>query len=477
MTLTKYFNRRFLIISLLSGIAFSNLHAQEPEQEEATGEEPADDEYGLKFTAIPLPSYNSDDGFGLGLRVYATNYAPEMAPYDYQIYGQLYRTTKGYEYHVVSLDSLNFMGTPLRVKTKAGFERTLNAQYYGYGNYHDISHQKPVVNGDIPTTENQPKYPDIYRSEEFSLSTAYLTDPSSADALTPGQRVYRERQNKYYNYDRIRPFWETSTENFIGDTNFKGFAGMKFSSYKIQTYMGDREGGEAEMNSPTLIDIDRPTGYDATEKARFLNVAQAAIAYDSRPRLREKDPNEGIFTDLYVEGAGKGTGSNYSYTKASVTFRHYIELLPSFFNGFGKEVVFAYRVMGQETFGDVPFFEAGYLVNMNPSELNEGLAANRGLRGYPANQFIDDVMVLGNAELRMKFASISALGGMDFMLVTYYDVGRVGHEKSDITMKGWHKAYGGGLRMVWQRNTIVNISYGRSDTGGVNANFSFEHPF
>lgn len=432
---------------------------------------------GLKFTGLPLISFSTDDGFGYGARVYGTYYETGYAPFRAQSYGQYYRTTRGYEYHEFSLDMLDFVGTGLRVRLNTGFERTLNAQWYGYGNYHDLRRMKQIKNGEIPINENTPSTRDYYQyDDDITLNQNALTNPfgSGMRLFNPSRRVLRESQNKYFNYDRIRPFVNLSTEQFIGSSNFKWFAGIRGQRYKIQSYQGDYESGNTMANIKTLIDNERPYGYDATEGRRYSNGVRGAFAYDSRPRERESNPNGGIFTDLHVEGVGKGTGSHYSYTRATYTFRQYIDVAPSFFNQFDKELVFGYRLLGQETFGDVPFFEAGRIYTMR--ENAEGLGGNDGVRGYSANQFVDKVMTIANAELRLTTFRIGALGGMDFVLLGYHDEGRVAPSRKEIDGKNWHRANGGGVRIVWQRNTIINISYGRSQYGS-NGNFSFNHMF
>lgn len=475
-----------VVILMLCMVPLSVLRAQENISEEqsdkngAKDAKPNDkekDPKGLEFTYIPLPSYSSDDGFGFGLRVYATHYAKGFAPYDYQLYGQLYRTTEGYEYHIISLDKLKFLGSPFRVKAKAGFERYLNAQYYGYGNYHDMDRQKKIVNGEIAVNENLPESPDLIQiNDEITINENFIKYPGSINSLNPGRRILRERQNKFFNYDRIRPFAEASSEDFFGNTNFKWFVGFRLQSFKIQTYWHDKEGGEAEENTKTLIDIEKPTGYEATEDSKIINSLRFALAYDSRPRMREKNPNEGILTDIHVETTGKGTGSDYSYTRVTTAFRQYIELFPSFFRRNDREMVFTYRLLGQQMYGDAPFFDAGFITPMSDNEMNEGLGTNRGLRGYSAAQFIDNTMAMLNTELRFTVLRSDLLGGMDFVLLGYYDMGRVAPEIKEMTLKGLHRAYGGGLRLIWKRNTVINISYGRSKYG-YNMNFSFDHPF
>lgn len=467
--------KRSFIVLVFIAFASAQIHAEQK-----------DELQGLKFTGLPLVSVNSDDGFGYGLRVFATYYEEGTDPFLWQAYGQYYKTTRGYEFHELNLDAVRFLGLPLRVRMRGGLERTLNAQYYGFGNFQDIQRQKKIKRGEIAINENVVRDPvtgdvvnDVWTFDEYGNSVVSIneralqgrTDPG---IFNPGKRLLGYTQDKYFYYDRIRPFAELTTEQFFGDTNFKWFFGLRGQMYEIQSYQGDFEGGDKLPNNPTLIDLEKPVGYDATEKERFVNGIRGGLMYDSRPRKRELNPNAGIFADLHVEGVGKGTGSHYSYMRYTFAWRQYIEVLPSLFNPRDEEMVFAYRLLGQRTTGDVPFFEAGRIYTTRESA--EGLGGSGGLRGYPANQFVDKVMAMANFEMRYTFSKVALLGGIDWVLLVYHDVGRVAPTNHDMTLKGLHNATGLGIRMVWQRNTIVNISAGRSQFES-NFNFGFNHMF
>jgi hypothetical protein len=479
-------------------LVFSSAYAQGPDEAGETapdGESAAgagsEDPQGLRFTALPLPSYNDDIGFTYGLRVIGTYYEKNYDPFRFQVWGQYLASTKGFEDHAINLDALDFLGTGLRFKVRAGFERTLNAQYYGFSNFQDIQQIQKIQTGEVPVGENIPDTRTILRgdqlaersnyfdpafSDEFNLNENILTSPFSTSSINPGTRILRERQNKYFYYDRIRPYLEVSTQDFIGESNFVFFVGLRGQRYKIQSYYEDRDDGEAEANSKTLIDVEQPLGYDAVEtgERRYVNMARVALAYDSRPRVRELNPNEGIFTDIHYEAAGKWSGSHYDFQRLTLTWRQYFDIAPSFFNSFGHEFVFAYRVLGQETFGDVPFYEMGRIYTMNES--SEGLGGADGIRGYPSNQFVDKVMTLGNAEVRYTFARVGWLGGIDFQGMYFYDIGRVAPGWQDWQPKGMHKAWGPGISLVWQRNTIVTIFLGRSEFETFTA-FKLSHMF
>ena len=441
---------------------------------------------GWALQPLPLVSASSDDGFGYGLRVYGSYKDARAKPYKYQIYGQYYATTRGYEFHELSVDAVDFLDSSFRIITRIGVERTLNAQWYGTGNFQDIQRQKKIKRGEMPINENVRIDPttgqplrDLYTFEEYSdsvysLNTRALLGPGAGDFLNPGRKLLRQTQGKYFFYDRIRPFVMMSTEQWMGDTNFKWFVGLRGQSYKIQSYAGDFEAGDKLPNTRTLIDIEQPLGYDATQDNKFVNGIRGALMYDSRPREREINPNAGIFADIHVEGVGKGTGSNYSFMRYTGAWRQYIELFPGFFNPQDRELVFAYRILGQKTTGDVPFYELGRIYTSRESA--EGLGGNGGLRGYPANQFVDRVMGMANFEMRLTTFSVDALGGIDFIFLGYYDVGRVAPTNREMTLKGLHRAYGGGVRLLWQENVVINISYGRSQFES-NFNFGFNHMF
>jgi len=58
-------------------------------------------------TGLPLLNYDSDNGFGYGVRAYLYNNGTRdeeyfaYAPYKMQLYAQFYQTTNGYQYHEV----------------------------------------------------------------------------------------------------------------------------------------------------------------------------------------------------------------------------------------------------------------------------------------------------------------------------------------------------------------------------------------
>ncbi len=454
---------RIVAILFISALTASPLLANDGDK----GKQPE----GIKFKFLPLIAASSDDGLGLGIRLFLTNFDAEVAPYKWRAFAQYYKTSLGFEFHELNLDMLRFFGTPFRVKFSGGLERRLNSNWYGIGNTHDIRRIQRVQKGEIPINENLPGVPDLLQVDDnvtVNRNCASNFPNCNLNSNLP-RRVLRESQNKYYKYDYIAPFANISTEDFFGKSNFLWFVGFEGRRVRIQSYEGDTEAGNTTPNIKTLLDIQQPLGYNATEDPKFVNGIRLALGYDSRPRIRERNPNSGVYADFHVTSVSKATGAAYDFTRYTATWRQYLEVISGF-----PELVFAYRLQLQETTGDVPFFEMGRIRSMNEEGI--GIGGNRGVRGYPNNQFVDRVFALTNFELRYSIKRWAAIGGIDLVLIGYYDVGRVAPTKKDLSLDGLHKAAGGGIRLVWGKDTVVNITTGRSQYES-NFNFSFGHMF
>lgn len=408
---------------------------------------------GLAITGLPLFAFNDDLGLTYGARVIGSYYQKDYAPYRYQFWAQFLNSSLGYVDHAVRMDYVSKNG--LRWIARAGFQRELFANYYGYGNNQDVRRIRRV------TGDREPVVPIGANLVRKNFSNEQL----------------KESQNRYYNYDYQAPYITTSLEDWIFNSNFKWYIGFQGKRYIVRSYFGDIEASEKEPNILTYIDIEQPVGYETVrdDVERSVNYARFALAYDSRPRKRENNPNAGIFTDIHLENSGEVIGSDYAFSNLSITWRQYVSILPSLWAKIDMESIFAYRFMIRETLnGTAPFFEAGKLRNIR-EEVN-GLGGQNGLRGYPSNQFIDKFITLANFELRHTFLRTALLGGMDFQLFSFYDIGRVAPSSSQWQPKEFHKAGGGGFSTIWQDNTIVLFFLGYSKEHSFTA-FKLSHTF
>ena len=443
--------KKLTLCLLACALAFGGLQAQEevPEKKE-----------GMAFLPIPFVAGNSDIGFGFGLLLIGTYSHSDYTPYQFRVLGQLFHTGLGYDDHFVELDFVRFLGSPFRFKSKIGYSRNLVAQYYGTGNVKDLPRQSRITSGETAVNENLPFTEDLFQlNDEITLNRNVVDNPSG-NLLNPSRRYLRETQNRYFNYDSTEPYLNLSLEDWFGDTNFKWVAGVNATRYKIQSYYNDYEGGNTFPNRKTLIDLEQPTGYDALDGPRMVNLAKFSLVYDSRPRAREGNPNSGILAGFDYENSGKGTGSDYGFYRGKAYFKQYLEILPDAFAP-ARELVFAYRLEARRNYGDMPFFSS------------EALGGSKTIRGYSSNQFSDRAGAMVNTELRYTFAKTA---GMDFILMGYFDAGRVAPSFREIDSRGWHKAGGGGIRFVVQKNTVINISTGRSKHGS-NLSIALGHMF
>ena len=87
----------------------------------------------VDWLALPIASYNSDDGLAGGMVVQA-QWLGRVAPYKAALGAQVLFSTAGVQSHYLRLDVPRLFGTPLRLWVGAEYHRELNAPYYGLGN-------------------------------------------------------------------------------------------------------------------------------------------------------------------------------------------------------------------------------------------------------------------------------------------------------------------------------------------------------
>jgi hypothetical protein len=98
----------------------------------------------LKFAALPLTSFSSDAGLGLGLRGVVQQTFEGTPPYRWSLEAQGFATTGGTQFHFVSLDLPHLARTGIRIDALAGYYRNQAAPYYGIGNHPVPSDAEPA---------------------------------------------------------------------------------------------------------------------------------------------------------------------------------------------------------------------------------------------------------------------------------------------------------------------------------------------
>jgi hypothetical protein len=103
----------------------------------------ADEESRLEFAVLPAINYSTDTGVGVGAIGAVADLEPGFTPYRFRIEAQIYTSIKdapegGLELvthsDYVSVDLAGLAEKRLRLRFRVGFDRAINAGYYGLGN-------------------------------------------------------------------------------------------------------------------------------------------------------------------------------------------------------------------------------------------------------------------------------------------------------------------------------------------------------
>jgi len=395
-------------------------------------------------TGLPLVNFSSDTGLGYGLRLYLYNNGSKSdpafasAPYFLQTYLQYFATTGGWQYHEWNVDRLKIFGSNFRVKTSVVFEKKLNANYFGQG-------AETTINPLTANNKEYDKYED-YQSE-FLKANNYTN-------------------YKFNNYTITAPKFSIDLYYYLGEY-FKFLLGYQVRRVDIDSWF-DREfeigvfGGDTyRQTQQTLLDLDRPTGYEGG----WTNFARIGLALDTRDF--EPDPNNGVYIDYAFEVSDNSLGSEYDYVRSTTGFRGYVSPFRNF--------VMAARVAYTDTSGEVPFYEKSYFAFL----LNRynGLGGYRTLRGYMEDRFVANTMTMGNIEFRYRFGEINPGGQLfAFKIIAFCDTGNAydnaGDPFDEPRWGDYKTAYGGGLVIAWNMNTIIHFYYGVSaEESAISINF------
>jgi outer membrane protein assembly factor BamA len=184
-----------------------------------------------------------------------------------------------------------------------------------------------------------------------------------------------------------------------------------------------------------------------------VGFVRAGVIWDTRDR--ESGPTRGTWAELLAQRVDDALGATNEFTRVTATVRHYIPLRDN--------LVAAFRVMAQQSSGDVPLFELNTLQSSYKNQ--EGLGGNNSVRGVAKNRFAGNGVMLANTELRWRFKEFSLRGKPAFLMASgFLDAGRVWTNSIQVgeIVKDLHAGYGGGLRVGLGPSFVVAFDYGRS---------------
>jgi outer membrane protein assembly factor BamA len=183
-----------------------------------------------------------------------------------------------------------------------------------------------------------------------------------------------------------------------------------------------------------LVDELQPSGRTPS----WFNQVGVGVLLDRRDN--EVDPKRGVYDELSVRVAHPVLASDHSMVALHVTDRHWWPL--------GKWFSWAHRATAELRWGDVPFYLDSFTGGTRPVQLGGAWA----WRGYEANRFRGNIILLAQPELFFRFPTITVRKDiMDWMLVGFADVGQVrvwGDTDNPLLVSGgmgvrtnWHDAF------------------------------------
>jgi hypothetical protein len=413
----------------------------------AAAEEPQPDR-GVKFGALPLVSYGTDELWGFGARFKVTDFGDgSRGPFLYSIEGNVYATTGGIQSHWLAVDLPNLGGSPYRVTARVAYDRAKYQPYYGVGN------------GSVDN-------PDFTECDEAALRAQLPVPPNTcprqSDEQTGPNPAFRGV--RYYQYDLlIFPSVSLAVHRSLGGP-WSVVLGYRFQIVGFQPFypsddLGQTTGSQLSQDAAAgkLQGWDgRPVPGNPRFTQRYAELA-TGVRYDTRDN--EFAPTRGMLHELSVRGAAHALGGESNVWGANATLRLYQRLIPSYWR-----LVFALRLLADVASDGNPFyrlFKTGGIGTDGDLSGPDGLGGRGSIRALPLDRYQGNLKVLGNAELRWRLIS---LGDFELGTVVGVDAGRVWARVGQSDVGPFQVGAAAGLRIAWSHHFILRADVGIAPT-------------
>jgi len=390
-----------------------------------TDEDTAKKREGWYVTALPIANYTEDTGYGYGSRIYLHDNGsrgdPRFAetPYLAEYYVQYFATTRGWQYHGIGANLPRIGGTPYRLQFKAHYDRNINRNYLGA----DARSLARLPGGTFTNNELEldAQEPAGAGSTNGWYNKCILTRPN---AILQGERE-----------------WLGMVKTMLG---------VYFQKTSVRAYDAKMVpvSGTERPQGPTRLTLDDPRGITGG----WVNLLRAGVAWDTRDY--EPAPRKGWFADVTGEFCSPALGSDYRFSRETVTVRKYQPVW--------GPLLAAARLSVSDVQGNPPFFETSTFAFMDIRK--GGLGGIWTLRGYCDNRFTGNTVSLANLEIRANILEITPYSGQTLLFtpVLFADCGRVYDRLRDLGLSHWKESYGASLRIAWNQATILNLTLGAS---------------
>jgi len=242
-------------------------------------------------------------------------------------------------------------------------------------------------------------------------------------------------RRRRYRYTLLQPFLHLTLRALLGGP-WSAFGSLNLKYSVVRTYDG------------SLLAEQRPYGM----KGGLGALASAGVLYDTRQP--ELTPRRGVLAELSARGTPPLPEGAGAFGGAFASVRA--------FHALGDRVVLAWRLMAEQLWGQLPFYE---MVHWGGSVPVAGVGGFETLRGVSFGRWRAPGKAIFNSELRVDVARHTLAGApMRWQLVPYVDAGAVfGGDHGDslqVEHSPIHPAAGLGVRAVYQEAFV-----GRVDTG------------
>lgn len=398
--------------------------AEQQEGEQDEGEAGKEDEPRWDPVGVPIVSYNTDEGFGLGATVGLHHQSGGVTPYRDDLALNFFITTRLIQRYELRWEGLQVLDLPLRVRVLTGLFSTATRNFCGFGNGVTCS---------------------VARAER----EADLRDLSGDVRDTYVRRFYQVRF--------LRPYADVVARWRLFEDlplNLEAMGGWRFAWH----IPGDFTHREPYPGS--LYGMLYPEGERGPS-----SVLQAGLVLDERDF--EPLPVRGWFAEASVRAATPAWGSAFHYTGANASLAGWHPV------GLGTDVVAATRVLVDVIGGAPPTDELAETGGIYDYPAFGGMWIGRGIR---ANRYLGKLKVINQTELRGFLGDINLFNTqLDGHWVLFADLAWIGADWDDLEggipgRRGADVGHplrilatgGAGLRILVRRTFVVRLEVGVS---------------
>ena len=351
---------------------------------------------GITFAGLPTMSYSSGEGLSYGGRLFMYQYGKgDKNPYEYTVSFNLTQSTKNRVDLFLFLDVPHILGPDTRFDLYMEYRKLVYDDFYGIGN--DIVYNRGLKEPDSPD------YIDEY----------------------------------YYTYQHK---WKAIMANFQYPLRLK-------KGLKALTGYGLYYTTIAQHDSPSRFKEILPFGLDGG----YTGYARMGLVLDRRDN--EAITTSGYWSEIIFERAAPLFGSDFNYSRLTLTDRRYFALHP--------RLVYAQRLIYETMPGNPPFYEM--TVISGSYMRREGLGGAYSLRGVPRFLFVGPDKFIANMELRFKVKKTVILKqNLTFYLHGFVDAGRVWTKDQSKSLKNLTFTQGLGFHIKWKKDFVASLDIGRS---------------